>query len=239
MVEGLGYIGIRSRNLEDWAAYATRFLGMQLVDKTRAHALAAHGRPQAARHRECRHRRRRGILRLGSRGRCGARCACGPTRTGRRRGCARQPRARRRAPRQGPDRLHRSDRQPARSVSRRRGQRASRSARAAIFRASAPARSAWATRCSRSSGSTTCCRSIATCSASGLSDYILKPFKAYFFHVNPRHHSLALHRDRQERHPPHDGRAVQPRRCRAGLRHRADRPGEHRLDLRPPHQRST
>ena len=25
-----------------------------------------------------------------------------------------------------------------------------------------------------------------------LSDYILKPFKAYFFHLNPRHHSLAL-----------------------------------------------
>jgi 2,3-dihydroxybiphenyl 1,2-dioxygenase len=26
----------------------------------------------------------------------------------------------------------------------------------------------------------------------GLSDYITRPFKAYFFHVNPRHHSLAL-----------------------------------------------
>src|SRR4029453_14688079 len=26
----------------------------------------------------------------------------------------------------------------------------------------------------------------------GLSDYITKPFRAYFFHVNPRHHSLAL-----------------------------------------------
>jgi 2,3-dihydroxybiphenyl 1,2-dioxygenase len=26
----------------------------------------------------------------------------------------------------------------------------------------------------------------------GLSDYILEPFKAYFFHVNPRHHSLAM-----------------------------------------------
>jgi 2,3-dihydroxybiphenyl 1,2-dioxygenase len=26
----------------------------------------------------------------------------------------------------------------------------------------------------------------------GLSDYIEKPFRAYFFHVNPRHHSLAL-----------------------------------------------
>src|SRR5580693_8565420 len=25
-----------------------------------------------------------------------------------------------------------------------------------------------------------------------LSDYIDKPFRAYFFHVNPRHHSLAL-----------------------------------------------
>jgi 2,3-dihydroxybiphenyl 1,2-dioxygenase len=33
-VEALGYIGIRSKNLEDWNAYATRFLGMQLVDKT-------------------------------------------------------------------------------------------------------------------------------------------------------------------------------------------------------------
>jgi len=25
-----------------------------------------------------------------------------------------------------------------------------------------------------------------------LSDYVLKPFKAFFFHVNPRHHSLAF-----------------------------------------------
>jgi 2,3-dihydroxybiphenyl 1,2-dioxygenase len=26
----------------------------------------------------------------------------------------------------------------------------------------------------------------------GLSDYMMKPFRAYFFHINPRHHSLAL-----------------------------------------------
>jgi 2,3-dihydroxybiphenyl 1,2-dioxygenase len=32
--EALGYIGIRSNNLEDWAGYATRFLGLQLVEKT-------------------------------------------------------------------------------------------------------------------------------------------------------------------------------------------------------------
>ena len=33
---------------------------------------------------------------------------------------------------------------------------------------------------------------MSTCSASDLSDYITKPFRAYFFHVNARHHSLAL-----------------------------------------------
>ena len=34
-LNALGYVGIRTRNLEDWAAYGTRFLGMQLVDKSR------------------------------------------------------------------------------------------------------------------------------------------------------------------------------------------------------------
>ena len=31
----LGYVGIRTKKLEDWADYGTRFLGMQLVDKSR------------------------------------------------------------------------------------------------------------------------------------------------------------------------------------------------------------
>src|SRR5271156_3995772 len=31
----LGYVGIRSKNIDDWADYGTRFLGMQLVDKSR------------------------------------------------------------------------------------------------------------------------------------------------------------------------------------------------------------
>ena len=34
-LEGLGYVGIRAKNLDDWSTYATRFLGMQLVDKSR------------------------------------------------------------------------------------------------------------------------------------------------------------------------------------------------------------
>src|SRR4029077_7555008 len=41
-LQSLGYVGIRSRKLEDWNAYATRFLGLQLVDdsrKTRAYRM--------------------------------------------------------------------------------------------------------------------------------------------------------------------------------------------------------
>ena len=34
-LNALGYVGIFTRNLEDWAAYGTRFLGMQLVDCSR------------------------------------------------------------------------------------------------------------------------------------------------------------------------------------------------------------
>jgi 2,3-dihydroxybiphenyl 1,2-dioxygenase len=34
-LNALGYFGVRTKNLEDWASYATRFLGMQLTDKSR------------------------------------------------------------------------------------------------------------------------------------------------------------------------------------------------------------
>jgi 2,3-dihydroxybiphenyl 1,2-dioxygenase len=33
-LQTLGYIGVRSAHLDDWQAYASRFLGMQLVDKS-------------------------------------------------------------------------------------------------------------------------------------------------------------------------------------------------------------
>src|ERR1700743_1528772 len=35
-LQALGYVGIRTRKAEDWRAYATRFLGLQLVDESRA-----------------------------------------------------------------------------------------------------------------------------------------------------------------------------------------------------------
>ena len=101
------------QNLDDWAAYGTRFLGMQLVDKTRdTLALRMDDRKQrvivhtddgegpsfygwevadaAALDGLAAHLEKSGVE-----------------------GRARLARARRRAPRQGPDRVCRSDRQPA------------------------------------------------------------------------------------------------------------------------------
>jgi len=34
-LQSLGYVGVRTRDIDQWATYATRFLGMQLVDKNR------------------------------------------------------------------------------------------------------------------------------------------------------------------------------------------------------------
>src|SRR5262245_63113380 len=34
MLQALGYVGFGSDRLEDWSAYATRFLGMQRVDRS-------------------------------------------------------------------------------------------------------------------------------------------------------------------------------------------------------------
>src|SRR5215472_14984621 len=33
-IQGLGYVGIRAKSLEDWTNFGTRFLGMQLVDRS-------------------------------------------------------------------------------------------------------------------------------------------------------------------------------------------------------------
>ena len=34
-IQALGYVGVRAKSLEDWAAYGQNFLGLQKVDKTR------------------------------------------------------------------------------------------------------------------------------------------------------------------------------------------------------------
>jgi catechol 2,3-dioxygenase-like lactoylglutathione lyase family enzyme len=33
-IQGLGYVGIRAKSLEDWTTFGTRFLGMQLVERS-------------------------------------------------------------------------------------------------------------------------------------------------------------------------------------------------------------
>ena len=46
-LQSLGYVGIRTDDVDQWATYATRFLGMQLVDQSRgARALRMDDRKQ-------------------------------------------------------------------------------------------------------------------------------------------------------------------------------------------------
>src|SRR3979490_881091 len=33
-IQGLGYVGVRAKSLGDWTSFGTRFLGMQLMDKS-------------------------------------------------------------------------------------------------------------------------------------------------------------------------------------------------------------
>src|SRR5213083_1848827 len=33
-IQGLGYVGIRAKSLEDWTSFGTQFLGMQLVERS-------------------------------------------------------------------------------------------------------------------------------------------------------------------------------------------------------------
>ena len=65
-IQGLGYVGVRAKSLEDWTGFGTRFLGMQLVDKSaKSLALRMDDRKQRVVVSRGRRRRRR-LLRLGS-----------------------------------------------------------------------------------------------------------------------------------------------------------------------------
>ena len=128
--------------------------------------------------------------------------------------------------------LRGSGRQPARSVSRRANRLGSVQARPRHFRIPhRPARHG-PRRDERRAHRRACCRSIRTCSAFASSDYTLRPFKAYFFHLNPRHHSFAMVETGHEQRPSPDDRAVHARRRRAGVRSRARRGRPHCDDAR-------
>ena len=82
-IQGLGYVGIRAKSLEDWAGFGTKFLGMQLVDKSaKSLALRMDDRKQRVVVGRGRRRGRR-LLRLGGCGRRRARAVRGAAGEGR------------------------------------------------------------------------------------------------------------------------------------------------------------
>ena len=40
-IEALGYIGVRAKDLGDWASYGSNFLGLQPIDKSRSSSPSA------------------------------------------------------------------------------------------------------------------------------------------------------------------------------------------------------
>jgi len=119
-LNALGYIGISARTLEDWESFGTRFLGMQLVERSRgALALRMDDRKQRV---IVHGGEDEGLSFYGWEVADAAALDALAAASGniRRENRARFTGAGRRTARCGPDRLFRSDRRPARSLPRRR-----------------------------------------------------------------------------------------------------------------------
>ena len=207
-IEALGYVGVRSDRLDDWATFASGFLGMQIAERSaKSLRLRMDDRKQrlviapdiadgaalfgwelsdataldalAARLEAARVDVKRGNRALGDR-------TAG----------------------QGLDRFHGSHRHAARGLPWRRVRR--RAVQAGSCHLGVSDRSAWRWPCGacRSRRSESLLPFYRDLLGFRLSDWLVKPFKAYFFHVNPRHHSLALI-ETGKRHPSFHGRALQ------------------------------
>ena len=236
-IEGLGYVGVRAKSLEDWSNFGTRFLGMQLVDKS-AKSLALRMDDR---------RQRVVVTEDGGEGvgffgwevpdaRSTRRDGRAPG-EGRRAGRPRFARARAGAPGQGPDRIQRPARQPAGDFPRAETTSEPFKPGRSIsgFRTGPLGMGHAVLHVKNINDAVPFYRDVL---GFKLSDYMMRPFNAYFFHANPRHHSIAFIETGTQRHASPDGGALQPRRCRPVLRSRADRSGEaDRRDARPPYQR--
>ncbi len=220
-VQALGYIGLRAKELGDWAKFGSDFLGMQRIDKTR--------QTMAFRMDD---RKQRFIIDAdGGQGigffgwevadasameALAAKLeAAGVKRR------ARLARARGRAAREGPDRVSGSGRHAYRGVSWAGGRRDGiRSRPQHLGVPHRPARHG--ARRAALRGHRAMTAFYEGLLGFRLSDYFLRPYPARFFHCNPRHHSLAL--IATGKNAPHHlmMELFSPRRCRAGLRHRAE-----------------
>ena len=237
--QALGYVGVRAKDLGDWASYGSGLLGLQRIDKSRS-TLAF----------RMDDRKQRIIVDAdGGEGigffgwevadAAALDAIAAHLENNGDQGRARRPRAGRRAARQGSDRAQRSARQPARNLPRRRNH--SRAVQARPLDLRLPHRAAWPGPCRAQ-------RRLARDHrpADGVlprhprlpADGLLRPS---FRRALPASQSAPsqprLHPDRQERRAPHHDGAVQLRRCRPGLRSRFGRRGPRRRDARPPHQR--
>ncbi len=190
-IQGLGYVGVRAKSLEDWTGFGTRFLGMQLVDKSaKSLALRMDDRKQ-----------RVVVSEDGGEGvgffgwevaeaaalnafaakleQAGVQVA---------RGIAR---ARRRAAGEGPDRARRPARQPAGDFPRAEtATEAFKPGRSISgFRTGPLGMGHAVLHVKDINDAVPFYRDVL---GFRLSDYMLRPFNAYFFHANPRHHSIAF-----------------------------------------------
>ena len=191
-LNALGYVGIVTDKLDDWSDFAGGLLGMQVTERSRTSlALRMDDRKQRADRRSgpC---QRLPILRLGTGRRRRARAHGRADRASRRRRHARAAGPRRPALRRRTRLVRGSGRQPARIVSWRDGPRMRPSNRGAASPASAPGPLGVGHVVLTSDDISALMPFYQNVLGFRLSDYTLRPFKAYFFHINARHHSFAI-----------------------------------------------
>ena len=199
-LDSLGYFGVRTRNLDDWSSFGEKFLGLQLVDRSAQDADVPHGRSPPA-HRRPRRRRQR--AESGRRSWAGKSAAAprstslAATLEAARSTCSGR---RERRPKSGASKTSSAFDDPI-------GNRLE-----AFHGAGSRDRSvhAWSRdfripngsarhgprRAQRRAASTTCCRSTRDVLGFHLSDFTLRPFKAYFLHLNPAPSQLRDGRNR-------------------------------------------
>ena len=235
-LQTLGYIGLRTKNLEDWTAYASRFLGMQLVDKSRG---TASFRMDDKKQRLVVHEDAGdapGFFGWEVADARGARRLRRQSRTPQGFVRARLPRARRRAQGPRPDRAERPGRQSARDFPRRRDHHRSVQARPRHLRLPhRPARHGPRRAPLREDR-----RHPAVLPRHPrlpAQRLLHQAVRGVFLPRQSAPPQRRLHRVRQGRHPSPDGRDLLSRRRRPVLRHRAEDAGDDRHHVRPALQR--
>ena len=191
-VQALGYVGIGASDLTDWTDFATNWLGMQMVERGNAcRAFRMDDRKQRlVVDRSLADGERYFGFEVADAAALDALAARLEAR--RRGGAARAGGAGRSTLRARTDQLCRSRRQSAGGVLGRSGGGRAVPSGPHDLRASAPGRSGMGHAVFHVKNIDDLLGFYHDVLGFGVSDYILTPFRAYFMHVNPRHHTVAL-----------------------------------------------